>query len=110
MNWTQNTKLSTKARIDLIYHIAKQKSGQKLDVTLKIKLCYEKFPTIYALWHQKTLEKAFPLNQQMLSITILSLKLILSILNKSSVGVNISSLTLNLKTWDTKFSIVQWRK
>ena len=40
---------STKPQNDLNYHIAMKHSVPKLDVTLKCKHCYQKFPGLYAL-------------------------------------------------------------
>ena len=40
---------STKSQNDLNYHIAKNHSAPKLDVTFKCKLCFQEFPGFYAL-------------------------------------------------------------
>ena len=46
---THCTRLSTKSRNDMNYHIAKKHSAPKADVTFKCKLCYQGFPGFYAL-------------------------------------------------------------
>ena len=47
--FTHCPNFSTNSQIDLNYHFAKKHSARKLDVTLKCKQFYQKFPGIYAL-------------------------------------------------------------
>ena len=44
---------SNKKRDDLIYHIAKKRSGPRPSITYKCKLCLEEFPGFYALRQYK---------------------------------------------------------
>ena len=51
---TKCPNFSTKSQNDLNYHIAKEHSAPKLDVTFKCKLCYQEFPGFYALRQRAT--------------------------------------------------------
>ena len=44
---------STKSRVDLNYHIAKQHSASGPSITYKCKLCHAEFPGFYALRQHK---------------------------------------------------------
>ena len=46
---TQCPNFSTKSQNDLNYHVAKNHSAPKLDVTFNCKLCFQEFPGFYAL-------------------------------------------------------------
>ena len=49
MQCTQCPNFSTKSQNDLNYHIAKNHSAPKPDITFKCKLCFQEFPRFYAL-------------------------------------------------------------
>ena len=57
-----NITIFQKSQNDLNYHIAKNHSSPKPDVTFKCKLCHQEFPGFYALRHQKNTEHGFPIN------------------------------------------------
>ena len=47
---------STKSQKDMNYHIAKNHSAPKPDVTFKCKLCYREFPEFYALRQHRNIQ------------------------------------------------------
>ena len=53
---TQCPSFSTKSRVDLKYHIAKQHSAAGPSITYKFKLCHADFPGFYALRQHKNIQ------------------------------------------------------
>ena len=55
LHCTRCPKFWAKSQNDLNYHVAKEHSAQKPDITFKCKLCYQELPGFYALrQHQNT--------------------------------------------------------
>ena len=90
LHCTQCPNFSTTAQKDLLHQILKKHSATKLDVTVKCKLRYEQFQGFYALSQQQKPNMAFLSRQQMLNLTVSSMKTIMPTLNRRCVHVYVS--------------------